>query len=322
MRLSDPAGCNLDNCERASDHILHQKKCESDNRLFPDYPLYCEGLPRPVLRGVLHLVCLLLLPFGMLHLVMESDGSRLGSIAAIVYISTNIFCYGFSAMYHVGRWSAHNEILLQKIDHCGIAILTAGTFFPSSVLLLPIEVGFPFLITTLSACIWTCYHIWHLRPSSTRQIIVIATLLPFMPFLSPRMSTLEFWGTIFTMAFQAIGATIFLNKKPDPWPSSFGYHEIFHVFVVLAGICVYFTNWSIIRRTCNPYSTHSDITDLLLGTLWSPIIWTWPPSQALCVTDLNYIVPCCISDAVIFDIFISRLTLSTSWNTIRWISVW
>jgi hemolysin III len=272
MRLTDPVGCNLDNCERASDHILHQKKCESDNRLFPDYPLYCEGLPRPVLRGVLHLVCLLLLPFGMLHLVMESDGSRLGSIAAIVYISTNIFCYGFSAMYHVGRWSAHNEILLQKIDHCGIAILTAGTFFPSSVLLLPIEIGFPFLIMTLSACIWTCYHIWHLRPSSTRQIIVIATLLPFMPFLSPRMSTLEFWGTIFTMVFQVIGATVFLNKKPDPWPSSFGYHEIFHVFVVLAGICVYFTNWSIIRRTCNPYSTHSDITDLLLGTLWSPII--------------------------------------------------
>ena len=272
MRLTDPIGCNLDTCERGSDHVPDQKSCQSDDRLFPGYPLYCEGLPRPALRGVLHLVCSLLLPFGMLHLVMESDGSRIGSIAAVVYVSTNIFCYGFSGMYHVGRWSAHNEILLQKIDHCGIAILSAGTFFPATVLLLPIEIGIPFFLLTLSACTWTCYNIWHLRPSSTRQIIVIATLLPFMPFLSPRMSTLEFWGTVLTLIFQAIGATVFLNRKPNPWPSYFGYHEIFHTCVVLAGVCVYFTNWSIIRRTCNPYSTHTDITDLLLGTFWIPVI--------------------------------------------------
>lgn len=242
-----------------------------DNRLFPEYLLYCEGLPKPALRGILHLICSLLLPFGMWHLVKESNGSTIGSIAAVVYVFTNIFCYGFSALYHVGKWSIQKEILLQKVDHCGIALLSAGTFFPASILLLPSEVGLLFFLSTFSSFLWTCYHIVHLRPSSLRQIIVIGTLLPFMPFLSPLMNNIEFWGTILTIMFQAIGLTIFSFRQPNPWPTVFGYHEIFHVFVVLAGICVYFINWSIIRRTCNPTTQVQDVGELVVSMFLSQI---------------------------------------------------
>lgn len=242
-----------------------------DHRLFPEYLLYCEGLPKPALRGVLHLICSLVLPFGMWHLVQESNGSTLGSIAAVVYIFTNMFCYGFSALYHVGKWSIQKEILLQKLDHCGIALLSAGTFFPASILLLPSEIGLLFFLSTFSTFLWTCYHIINLRPSSLRQILVIGTLLPFMPFLSPRMNNIEFWGTILTIIFQAIGLSVFSFRRPNPWPSVFGYHEIFHIFVVLAGICVYFINWSIIRRTCNPYMQISDIGDLIESIFTSHI---------------------------------------------------
>lgn len=249
--------------EAGVDESINEKIFKSDNRLFPHYLLYCEGLPKPACRGVLHLICSLILPFGMWHLVRESNGTSLGAIAAVVYISSNMICYGFSALYHVGKWSIQNEILLQKLDHCGIAILSAGTFFPASLLLLPTRTGLLFFLSTFSACLWTCHNIVNLRPSSLRQILVIGTLLPFMPFLSPIMNQVEFWGTVFTIIFQAIGLTIFSKGKPDPWPLIFGHHEIFHVLVVMAGVCVYLINWSIIRRTCNPYAHETEITEII-----------------------------------------------------------
>ena len=30
---------------------------KQDGRLHPEYPLYCVGMPKPLLRGVLHLIC-------------------------------------------------------------------------------------------------------------------------------------------------------------------------------------------------------------------------------------------------------------------------
>jgi hemolysin III len=244
---------------------LDRRTHKIDHRLFPDYLLYCEGAPKPKLRGILHLLCSLLFPIGVYHLVNEANGSSLGRIAAIVYLSTNLFCYGFSALYHVGKWSIHTEILLQKLDHCGIALLSCGTFFPASILLLDHQVGFLFFITTFTACLWTCYNIFKSKPSSLRQILVIATLLPFMPFLYPKMNYIEFWGTVFTIVFNIIGLTIFSNETPNPWPMIFGHHEIFHCFVVSAGICVYFINWSIIRRVCNPYARHTDVFDFIFN---------------------------------------------------------
>jgi hemolysin III len=36
-------------------------------------------------------------------------------------------------------------------------------------------------------------------------------------------------GVLYTM-----GAMVFALGRPDPWPRVFGFHEIFHVFVILA----------------------------------------------------------------------------------------
>jgi hemolysin III len=38
----------------------------------------------------------------------------------------------------------------------------------------------------------------------------------------------------------SVGAVIFLIRRPDPFPSVFGYHELFHAFVVAATAMFYF----------------------------------------------------------------------------------
>ena len=247
---------------------------KKDGRLFINHALYCEGAPRPYSRGMIHLFCAILLPFGLWHLIIEANNSRIGQLAAALYILSNLICYGFSALYHVGRWSIQTEILIQKIDHSGIAILSLGTMIPTSILLLPASFGIPYLIITFIFALWTCISIFQLQPSVFKQILTAGTVVPFLPFFYFYMNQIEWYGTLATIVFQSIGLIIFMKHKPVLFPKYFGYHELFHLFVVFAGISVYIINWSIIRRTCNPYSLHTNIIDEwyhFLGYEWEHV---------------------------------------------------
>ena len=237
----------------------------NDNRLFAQYPLYCEGMQKPLLRGILHLAGALLLPVALLHLVLEANGNATGTLAACIYIFCNAWCYGCSALYHVWNWSLQVEILLQKLDHCGIALLSSGTMVPLCMLLLPPPVGAAFMALSWSCSLWTCYNIFQLRPSYIRQVLVPACIFIFVPFCYYRMNLIEWNCMIGTIIFQVMGMTVFINKfcNFDCNKHVFGYHEIFHLFVCLAGVCVYVCNWSIVRRTCNPYAHVLDVGALL-----------------------------------------------------------
>lgn len=237
---------------------------KNDGRLHPDYPLYCEGMPKPKCRGVLHMVFTALLPFAYLHLVHEANGNLLGMSAAFVYIFSNIWCYGFSATYHIGKWAPKVEILLQKLDHAGIAIMSVGTFCPCAMLLFsPIEGGL-FLILLIAACGWTIDGVIKNNPSLVRQVCVPSISFLFIYQIISRFTTLELCCYFMTIFLKVMGVVVFVNRRPDPFPSIFGYHEIFHVFVTLAGIFIYAANWSIIHRSCNPYAHRIDVLQHLV----------------------------------------------------------
>ena len=149
------------------------------------------------------------------------------------------------------------------MDHCGIAILSCGTMLPVSCLLLDRNVGMLFTFLSVSSCVWTCYNIWQLRPSALRQLITAAVLLPFIPFCWPRMNAIEFRSMITCCVLQFLGMQVFTRGWPDIWPKVFGYHEVFHTLVIASGVCVYLCNWSVIRRTCNPYAHRTEIIDII-----------------------------------------------------------
>lgn len=234
-----------------------------DGRLHPDYPLYCEGLEKPMLRGMLHLLLSLLLPFGTWHLLAEANTNRVGQLSAILYTASNMFCYGTSALYHVGKWSPRVEILLQKADHCGIAILSVGTFIPCCLLLFPAPYSVVLLLQLGAICIWTCLHILHGNSSVLRQVLVPASSLLYMPVFYDVLNAQEFGLYFLCLFFQLSGVVVFVTQRPNPWRRVCGYHEVFHLFVVAAGATVYLTNWSIIRRACDPYVHETNVYNLL-----------------------------------------------------------
>lgn len=72
-----------------------------------------------------------------------------------------------------------------------------------------------------------------------------------LPFLIPNyyyMTSLEFTCMLFCCLFQCFGVFTFTKQFPDPFPSFFGFHEVFHVWTVLAGLCVLICNYSIVER--------------------------------------------------------------------------
>ena len=227
---------------------------KDDGRLHPEFPLYCEGMMKPACRGVLHLLCTLLLPLAMWHLLQEANGNEYGEIAGIIYLVSNLWCYGASAVFHVGTWSPKVEIVLQKLDHTGIAVMSVGTFIPTIMLLFPPWEAMLFVTLSLLTCVWAITGIAQNNPSLGRQILVPAVSLIFLPRMWMTFSGLELSCYFLTIMLKVIGVFVFVKQKPDPWPHCFGYHEIWHVFVVLAGLCIYTANWSIIRRTCNPFA--------------------------------------------------------------------
>ena len=96
--------------------------------------------------------------------------NNIAHVASTMYICSNLWCYGISALYHVGNWSVQTEILLQKLDHCGVAILSTGTMIPCCLLLLPMHIGLLFMSLSIMCSVRTCYYVLRLEPSVSRQV--------------------------------------------------------------------------------------------------------------------------------------------------------
>lgn len=236
----------------------------SDGRLYsdgpfgPEFALYCEGLNRPYFRGVLHFLCAgYLATFGMYHFHLEAADSAAGRIAGIAYILTNLICYGVSGAYHVygGCFPKRVEILLQKLDHVGISLLSTGTTIPTAVLVVESPlVRVIFLAFSFSVWAWLSVQIFRLRPSVLRQVLSAGNFLPFLPFFFFRLNALEAVCFCSCAGLHAVGVAVFTHQIPKQgrfYQRYAGYHELFHLLVVSAGACVYLMNWSILRRWCN-----------------------------------------------------------------------
>ena len=48
-------------------------------------------------------------------------------------------------------------------------------------------------------------------------------------------------GIIYTL-----GGVVYARRTPNPWPKTFGYHEIFHVAVILGSACHCWAVWRVV----------------------------------------------------------------------------
>jgi hemolysin III len=201
-------------------------------------PLRAVAQVRPRLRGVLHQAFLPVFVAAAVVLVVLAR-SPLGRTAMVFYGVGLAGCLGTSALYHRGRWSPAARALLGRIDHSMIFLLVAGTYTPVCLLVLRgsiavLVLGIVWIGGALGAAmawLWPRAPVW----AEVAPYILVgwSAVLAF-----PQLATGIGWGGLALLVVGGVlytaGAIIYGMQRPDPFPSVFGYHEIFHSLVVLA----------------------------------------------------------------------------------------
>lgn len=208
------------------------------------------SVEKPLLRGVSHQIAFFVALVAGGVLVAGSRGAR-GMLAASVYSVSLATMFGASALYHRTRVSPRIERWLERADHAAIFIFIAGTYTPLCLLL-----GEPG--TALLWIIWISAALGVLRAlfwiDAPRFIAVAQYLIAgwtVLPYVRDLWALIGFGQMMLLMSggvLYSIGAIVFAQRRPDPFPQVFGFHEIFHVLVVVACICHFITIVNAISR--------------------------------------------------------------------------
>jgi hemolysin III len=200
-----------------------------------------ENVARPILRGRLHQVAFFLsIPAGIALVgLARTNAARVG---AVVFAATLTGLYGVSAAYHRGQWSVGALRLMKHLDHSMIFVFIAGSYTPITLLALRPAWGI-----TLLALAWTGAAVgvlitvlrlerWHAVGFVMYLVLgwlaIVATPQLLHTLSRPELALLVIGGVLYT-----VGAVVLARRRPDPHPAVFGYHEVWHTFVVGANAC-------------------------------------------------------------------------------------
>jgi hemolysin III len=160
-------------------------------------------------------------------------------LAVGIYALSLLALYSTSASYHLFTKSLRSQKTMQQIDHAMVYVLIAGTYTPVCLLALPRTVGVPFLLLIWGAAAlgmglkltWKAKRLGH-----AMYIIIGWAALIILPWAYGRAGFTSLLMYALGGIVYTVGAVLFYMKKPVLTPHVFGYHEIWHVFTVVAGV--------------------------------------------------------------------------------------
>jgi len=196
------------------------------------------GRDKPRLRGVSHQYAFFVaLVLGLL-LVVHAHGVR-PRVAALVFATSVATMFGASALYHRVTWAPTPRLWFRRLDHAMIYALIAGTYTPFGLLVLNNEWRIVVLAIVWSGCLAAVVLklVWVEAPKWLGALIGVAlgwVAVVVAPQLVHEigvtgLALLAAGGVAYT-----VGAVVYACRRPDPFPTVFGYHEVFHALVIAA----------------------------------------------------------------------------------------
>lgn len=198
---------------------------------------------KPHLRGWLHVAAAPLSFFSLLVLMVIADDVVVRAGAAVFLVSA-LALFTCSALYHTRTWSEEAKIVWKRIDHANIFLLIAGSYTPFSLLLLsPAHAAIMLSVVWGGAALGILFKIFWIgapRWSYVPLYILLgwAALIYWREF-ADNASTVVMVMMIVGGALYTIGALVYGFKWPNPSPTWFGFHEVFHAFTIAAFVIHY-----------------------------------------------------------------------------------
>jgi hemolysin III len=200
-----------------------------------------EDEAHPRLRGIFHKWAFFGAVVAGVCLVVLADGLR-ERFASWVYATALAAMFGASAVYHRVDWrTPARRAWARRLDHAAIFLFIAGTYTPFA--LLAFEGTLP--VVTLLA-IWSAAALglalnlaWIDGP---RWLAAVAYLsvgwvgVIAAPQLFSHAGLASALLVVIGGGLYSVGAAVYAFRWPDPFPSTFGFHEVFHLLVVAAAV--------------------------------------------------------------------------------------
>jgi hemolysin III len=195
---------------------------------------------KPRLRGISHLyACGVAVVLGTVAVVTAPAGTA--TVAAVVYAAGMVAMFGASALYHRPRWSDANAARFLKLDHTAIFVMIAGTSTPIALLAVGGTLGDVMLALVWSIAVAGIVFEWLPLPAPPGYVTAVYLTLGWIGVIglggmwdttgAEGVALVAGGGVLYT-----IGAVVHATHRPDPWPLVFGFHEIFHAFVIVAAL--------------------------------------------------------------------------------------
>ncbi len=203
-----------------------------------------DKLAKPRLRGVFHQWAFFAALIAGAVLVVVAPSGR-ATFATLVYAAGLTALFGVSAVYHRVNWtSAAARRWMRRLDHSMIFFMIAGTYTPFALLVLDGSLATAILIAVwggaLAGVILNLA--WVDAPKWVTAVVYLTLGWVAVVAFPDLISELGVVAALLLGAgglLYSLGAVVYALKRPDPAPSVFGYHEVFHVLVIAAAALQY-----------------------------------------------------------------------------------
>ncbi len=163
-------------------------------------------------------------------------------IAAAIYALSLVAVFGSSAAYHRGDWEPKALRRMKRLDHSMIFVLIAGSYTPIAVLVLhgswTIVILSIIWAAAVAGIVLKLIRIdgFTVLTASLYMAMGWLALIAF-PQLLRQMPVSALVLTVVGGLLYTVGAIVLAVRRPDPSPAVFGYHEVWHAFMVTAAAC-------------------------------------------------------------------------------------
>lgn len=206
---------------------------------------------KPRARGWIHLWSfgVSAITGAVLVVLAATTVSTRAALGTAIYSVTVSALFGVSALYHRRTWTTPaGRRRMKRADHSMIFVFIAGSYTPFALLAMGERTG-----NIVLAVVWV----------GAALGVLLKTSWPDAPrWLGVPLYLALGWVAVFVLpdllhtagvsalvlllvggAFYSLGGLAYGIRRPDPWPATFGYHEVFHAATVLAAVCHYVAIW-------------------------------------------------------------------------------
>jgi len=193
--------------------------------------------------GLSHLAGAVVSVIGLVALLRVAVGNHdpWQIVSFAIFGGSLILLYSASAIYHLLNVPARAGVVLRKLDHIMIFVLIAGTYTPVCLIALRGPAGYAMLAViwalAVAGVFFKVYYLNAPRWAYTGIYLLMGWICVFaiVP-LSRAVGVRRLMWLFAGGAFYSVGAVIYGLKKPNLIPGWLGFHEIFHIFIILGSL--------------------------------------------------------------------------------------